>query len=309
MTQRVQEQNCLAFLREVIMKTCPDSGRLASGIQGLNFYRNVCSGSLQPHFLTPLVFLVVQGAKAVQVGSENRRYGPGTCFLCGVDMPVLSCVLEASREEPYLALSLSLDIQLVAELTARMSGFPHDTKHFLGAGPQEVEPNLLDAFARLVDLTDHPASPLLELVLREIHCRLIESPFGATLRTLVTLGSQGNSITQAIAWLKKNYTKPLTVEHLARIAHMAPSTFHRYFKEITSISPLQYQKRLRLDEARRLMLTEGIDVTRASLAVGYESPTQFSREYKRLFGVSPKRSITGLKESVKDKTKKTVEEA
>ena len=298
--QRVQAEDCLAFIRDAIMRACPASGNYpVSSVPGLRFHCQTSGGGMRPLFYEPLAILVAQGAKAVEIGGEKLRYGPGVCFLCGIDMPVSSCVVEASPEEPFLALSLSMDVSLAAELAAKMPPFPHDGMHFSGAATQAAEPNLLDAFARLVELVEHPAPALDGLVLREIYYRLLSSPFGSVLRSLTTLGSHGNRVSRAIAWLKENYTKPFAVESLAEVVHMAPSTFHKYFKEITSVSPLQFQKRLRLDEARRLMVAEGYDVTRAALAVGYESSTQFIREYKRLFGDPPKRSISGIKNTVK----------
>ena len=166
-----------------------------------------------------------------------------------------------------------------------------------------MEADLLDAFVRLAEAAQQPQPvPVLEeLLMREIHYRLLVGPFGGILRTLNTFGSQGHQITRAIAWLRENYRKPLAVEELAGRVNMAPSTFHKYFKGITTLSPLQYQKRLRLGEAQRLMLSQGYDVTQAALSVGYESATQFIREYKRLFGEPPKRNIKNLKETFNDR--------
>ena len=203
----------------------------------------------------------------------------------------------ASEEKPYLALSLYLDAGLITSLAPRI---PHKTTEagfFRGAALQELEPDLLDSFVRLVELTKTPEQiPVMEeLLIREIHYRLLTSSFGNVLRTLNTFGSQGHQITRAIAWLKEYYKEPLLVEDLASRSNMAPSTFHRYFKDITTLSPLQYQKRLRLDEAQRLMLSGEYDVTQAAMAVGYESVTQFIREYKRLFGEPPRRNIMKMK--------------
>ena len=166
---------------------------------------------------------------------------------------------------------------------------------------QEVDPDLLDAFVRLAELTEKPEQILVmrDMLMREIHYRLLAGAFGNTLRSLNTLGSQGHQITKAIAWLKEFYKEPLLVEDLANRSHMAPSTFHKYFKRITTLSPLQYQKRLRLGEAQRLMLSEGYDVTQAAMAVGYESATQFIREYKRLFGDPPLRNVMSMKNIAK----------
>ncbi len=211
--------------------------------------------------------------------------------------------MEASPEKPYLSLSLSLDTGLIAALASRVPPSGRLPLSFRGATAQKVEADLLDAFVRLAEAAQQPQPvPVLEeLLMREIHYRLLVGPFGGILRTLNTFGSQGHQITRAIAWLRENYRKPLAVEELAGRVNMAPSTFHKYFKGITTLSPLQYQKRLRLGEAQRLMLSQGYDVTQAALSVGYESATQFIREYKRLFGEPPKRNIKNLKETFNDR--------
>lgn len=185
-------------------------------------------------------------------------------------------------------MSLNLDAARIANLAARVPPPSPGDAAPRGAAVQAVGPGLLDAFLRLLELTETPEHiPVMEnLLLDEIHYRLLAGPFGGILRSLNTLGSQGNQISRAISWLKENYKEPLRVEKLAGQTNMAPSTFHKYFKQITTLSPLQYQKRLRLSEAQRLMLSGGHDVTQAAFAVGYESPTQFIREYKRLFGQS-----------------------
>ncbi len=215
-------------------------------------------------------------------------------------MPVSSCVMEASKETPYLSMSLKLDTGLIASLASQIPS-PSDSTVYRGAGTQEVDPDLLDAFVRLAELTEKPEQILVmrDMLMREIHYRLLAGAFGNTLRSLNTLGSQGHQITKAIAWLKEFYKEPLLVEDLANRSHMAPSTFHKYFKRITTLSPLQYQKRLRLGEAQRLMLSEGYDVTQAAMAVGYESATQFIREYKRLFGDPPRRNVMSMKNIAK----------
>ena len=162
-------------------------------------------------------------------------------------MPVSSCVMEASEETPYLSMSLKLDTGLIASLASQIPS-PSDSTVCRGAGTQEVDPDLLDAFVRLAELTEKPEQILVmrDMLMREIHYRLLAGAFGNTLRSLNTLGSQGHQITKAIAWLKEFYKEPLLVEDLANRSHMAPSTFHKYFKRITTLIPLQYQKRLRL---------------------------------------------------------------
>lgn len=298
---RVNTGNSWAILRDIILRnTASRSESYITPIKGFEFHRQVSNADPKPHFYEPVIIVVVQGKKLVKIGAEEHHYGENICFVCGVDMPVSSCIMEASEETPYLSMSLKLNTGLIASLASQIPS-PSDSKVYRGAGTQEVDPDLLDAFVRLAELTEKPEQILVmrDMLMREIHYRLLAGAFGNTLRSLNTLGSQGHQITKAIAWLKEFYKEPLLVEDLANRSHMAPSTFHKYFKRITTLSPLQYQKRLRLGEAQRLMLSEGYDVTQAAMAVGYESATQFIREYKRLFGDPPRRNVMSMKNIAK----------
>ena len=214
-------------------------------------------------------------------------------------MPVSSCVLEANEEVPYLSMSLDLDRSLLATLSAKIpSPIEGNAPQATGAAVQKISPELLEAFLRLLELLDESpeqARMLGELIRQEVHHRLLMTPFGYQLRMLNTLGSQSNQINRAVVWLSENYKESLHVEELAGKLNMAPSTFHKHFKEITTLSPLQYQKRLRLVEAQRLMLADNYDVIQAAFAVDYESANQFNREYKRLFGESPGKDIRKIK--------------
>ena len=295
---RVNADNNWAILKDIILRnTAASFGSYPTPIKGFLFHRQVSNADPKPHFSEPVIIVVVQGKKLVRIGLEDRLYGENVCFVAGVDMPIASCVMEAREDRPYLSLSLYLDAGLIAALASQVPPSAEGVGAFRGAGTHTLEPDLLDSFVRLAELAEKPEQvPVMEaLLLREIHYRLLIGPFGGALRTLNTFGSQGHQITRAIAWLKENYKEPLLVEDLASQSNMAPSTFHKYFKEITTLSPLQYQKRLRLGEARRLMLSEGYDVTQAAMSVGYESATQFIREYKRLYGEPPRRNIMAIK--------------
>lgn len=297
---RVNTENSWAILKDAILQGTPArSGIYPTPVRGFQFYRQTGSTDPRQSFHRPAVIVVVQGKKRVRIGQDEHYYGENICFVCGVDMPVSSCVMEASEEKPYLALSLSLDAGLIANLASQIPPATTPAVFFRGAAPQELDPDLLDSFVRLMELTKKPEQlPVMEdLLIREIHYRLLNSSFGSVLRALNTFGSQGHQITRAIAWLKEYYKQPLLVEELAGRLNMAPSTFHKYFKNITTLSPLQYQKRLRLGEAQRLMLSGEYDVTQAAMAVGYESVTQFIREYKRLFGDPPRRNIMKILQS------------
>ncbi|MDL2216219.1 AraC family transcriptional regulator [Desulfovibrio sp. OttesenSCG-928-M14] len=295
---RVDFEKSRAALKAILLQRLPKTGDYATSVNGLVLHRYNSGDAPRPRFYDPVIIVVVQGRKRVRIGAEDISYGEHTCFVAGINMPVSSCVLEASEDVPYLSISLKLDKVLIANLAVKVSPSTEYGSHFsAGATVQEVGPELLDAFLRLLELAEKPEqAPILsDLVYQEIHYRLLTSPFGNQLRTLNTLGSQSNQIAQAITWLQENYDKPLHVEELAARLHMAPSTFHKHFKAITTISPLQFQKQLRLTEAQRLMLSADYDVTQAAFAVGYESSTQFNREYKRLFGESPRKDVMKMK--------------
>ena len=298
-TSRVDMKKSWELLASAIFRsTASGQGTTDAAVRGLAFHRYVSASTPMPRFLKPVIIVVAQGRKLVRIGKNEYNYGENICFVTGVNMPVASCVMEASEEKPYLAMSLYLDTELLSALavkTPSSSGYANDIS--CGAMIQEMEPDLVDAFLRLAELSNkHDDIPVMgDILLREIHYRLLKSPIGNLLRTFNTLGSQGNQVTKAINWLQKNYKTPLRIEELAERSNMAPSTFHKYFKSITTLSPLQYQKRLRLDEAQRLMMAGQCDVTQAAFSVGYESVTQFIREYKRLFGNPPRRNIIYLK--------------
>lgn len=295
---RVDFERSRAALKELLLQRMPKSGDYSTSVNGLVLHRYSSSDAPRPRFYEPVIIVVVQGRKRVRIGAQDIPFGEHNCFIAGVNMPISSCVLEASEDAPYLSMSLNLDKGLIAALAAKVPPTAEYSTHFsAGAVVQNVGPELLDAFLRLLELADkEEQSPILsDLVYQEIHYRLLISPFGKQLRTLNTLGSQSNQIAKAIAWLQENYNKPLHVEKLAAHLNMAPSTFHKHFKEITTISPLQFQKQLRLTEAQRLMLSANYDVTQAAFAVGYESSTQFNREYKRLFGESPRKDVMKMK--------------
>lgn len=288
-------------LRDILRQRMPEPGSYSTPMAGLDLHRYHSGHAPRPNFYEPVVIVVVQGKKRVRIGTEDIAYGENSCFIAGINMPVASCVMEASEEQPYLSMSLKLDKTLIATLAASIPSLAQSTApcpmRSAGATVQELDHALLDAFLRLLKLSDKSEEiPFLgPLVYQEIHYRLLTSPFGRQLRALNSLGSQAHQITRAISWLRENFTQSLHVEELAGRLHMAPSTFHKHFKEITTLSPVQYQKRLRLSEAQRLMLSDDCDVTQAALAVGYESATQFNREYKRLFGESPHRNVMNLK--------------
>lgn len=297
MAERVNVETSWELLRDrIAAATEGHEGTVETAVPGMSFYRAAQSNPSHTCFMRPRVLVVPQGKKYMRVGEREYVYGSRVCFVAGIDMPIASCVAEASPETPYLALSLDLDVVLISDLAAKMEAIGGSgVRTVCGAQLTEMPPDLLDAFVRLVGLVQAPddLAVMAPMLVREIHFRLLKSPLGQLLRSLCAFGTPGSQIAQAVGWLRKNFRKPVTIEELSLLCHMAPSTFHRYFKEVTTLSPLQYQKRLRLEEARRLLL-EGRSVAEAAFDVGYESSTQFSREYKRFFGDSPKNSVLKL---------------
>lgn len=285
-------------LRDIILDLLPEAGRLQTPIEGFALHRYDQADTAKPHFYNPILIVAVQGKKWVRIGVKDLSFGESSCFIAGVNMPVTSCLLEANPESPYLSLSLDLDRSLMAALAVKIpQPSEYNAATAVGAAVQELSPELLDAFLRMLELIDKPeqAKVLGALIYQEIHYRLLTTPFGHQLRLLNTVGAQNNKIDQAILWLRENYHETLQVDKLAAKLNMASSTLYKYFKAVTTLSPLQYQKRLRLDEAQRLMLVENCDVIQAASMVGYESVNQFGREYKRLFGEPPRKNVTKIK--------------
>jgi AraC-like DNA-binding protein len=245
----------------------------------------------------PSLCLVAQGAKEVLLADETYRLDPAQSLLVSVDLPVAARVVEASPGCPYLGVRLVLDPAVVGEFLADGMTCPPLGPSARGLAVTQVEPALLDAVSRLVALLDSPQDivPLAPLVLREITYRLLAGPQGSRLRQIVSAGAPAQRIALAIRWLRDHFAEQLRIEALAKYVRMSPSAFHLHFKSVTALSPLQYQKRLRLQEARRLMLGEGLDAAEAAFRVGYESPSQFSREYRRMFGAPPRQDVAALK--------------
>ncbi|WP_429532441.1 AraC family transcriptional regulator [Pseudomonas silensiensis] len=285
-------------LAQVIGTQVSRPGDFGTPIAGLGFFRREHPSPPVVCMVEPSIIIVARGEKQLWVGGEGYPYDTSRFLITSLDLPANSEVLAASPEQPCLGLTLKLDLRMLAELIAQ-SGLPptRDRSVAKGVGIGSVTPAMLGSFGRLLALLDEPESiPILApLIQREIHYRLLQSDQASRLRQITSVDGQGYRIAKAIDWLKLNYTSALRVEELAARVQMSTPTFHHHFRQLTTMSPLQYQKWLRLNEARRLMLNEHQDVSSAAYKVGYESPSQFSREYSRLYGVPPKRDIAVLR--------------
>ncbi len=234
----------------------------------------------------------------MNLGGTEYLCGPSSFFLSSIDVPIESQIVEASEDAPLLSMLLRLDMSIVREMLNR-EDLPESqvSSQRRGVAVGQAPASLLKACSRLMELLDTPeAIPFLShLIQREIIYRILRTPQGARLRTIATTGDLGNRTARAITWLRDNYTKRLHMEELAEIARMGVSTLHHQFRALTAMSPLQYQKQLRLQRARERMLMEGMDATSAAYEVGYESVSQFNREYSRFFGQPPMRDVKTLR--------------
>ncbi len=269
----------------------------ATPIPGLAVVRLSCEGVPTSYLFEPSLCMIAQGSKTVLLGETTYRYDERRFLLTAVGLPAVVQIERASEAAPYTSLQLNLDLELARQLIADMDLQKYEpVRAEAGMISAPVTEELLDPVLRLLGLLSRPMEiPILAAgIHREILYRLLLSPAGERLRQIVRLGTQSNRSAKAIAWLRQNYTRRLRIEDLAEEAGMAVSTLHHHFRAVTNMSPLQFQKHLRLHEARRLMLTEDLDAGVAALEVGYESVTQFNREYRRLFGAPPKRDIRAL---------------
>ncbi|MEL7555125.1 HTH-type transcriptional activator RhaS [bioreactor metagenome] len=275
----------------------PACGTHRTAIGALSFVRWERPLEARSYIQEPSICLIAQGAKRIFLGKENYSYDANHFLITAMDVPFSAQILEASKEQPYLSLMLKLDPKAISQLLVDCD-FPSakQSQSSKSVIVSELRLPLLATLTRLIDLLDEPDSiPILApLIQREILYRLLVSEQGPYLRQIGTAGSHGYQISRAIEWMKHNFRKQLRIEDLASYCQMSTSSLHHHFKTMTSMSPLQYQKLLRLQEARRLMLAESFDAASAAFQVGYESPSQFSREYRRLFSASPARDIKAL---------------
>jgi AraC-like DNA-binding protein len=287
-------------LADRISKVIGHSAEQSTCVPGLTLYRNTAPTAPNPCTYEPSLLVIPQGKKRIDLGRQSYSFGKSTFLLTSIQLPIISQVSVASVATPYLAFFLKLDMGIVREVVhseelhvrAPDSGVP-------GMVLGEMTEELLAPCLRMVELLATPEDvPFLsKLLQQEIIYRLLQGPQGNRLRSVATLGNQTHKTAKAVTWLRENFEKPLNVDQLATMAGMSRSTLHHHFRALTAMSPLQFQKQLRLQAARRKMLTDELDAARAAFEVGYESPSQFSREYKRFFGKPPLRDIQALKAS------------
>ncbi|UJR85262.1 AraC family transcriptional regulator [Sandaracinus amylolyticus] len=291
----------LTELLELIDRFTGGDGEHPTAIDELTFFRQSAPSTAVPVLYQPSLCVIAQGTKRMRLGEEVLDYDPAHFLIVSADVPMMGEVTRASPRAPYLALRIGLDTSMVAELVAasdRREAARTPLARAVAVSP--MEPALVDVLTRLVSLLETPDDQpvLAPLALREITYRLLAGPQGPRLRQIAARDGQARRIVRALSWLQENFAAPLRIDALAREVGMSASALHHYFKSVTAMSPLQYQKRLRLHEARRLMVGEGLSATDASFRVGYESPSQFSREYRRLFGAPPQRDIAALRDDL-----------
>lgn len=285
-------------IKEKIAKLYQVPGYYSTSIQGFKISKREEPTELKKCFYTPLAVLLLSGSKQTIFGDREFTFSAGQYIVCSVDIPLMSRIKNATKENPCVGLVLELDSYLISQLMTEMSAaeleYGESSTCFAGADADEY---LTDAFIRLVELLEQPEDKqkiLAPMIKKEIHYLLLSGPLGNIIKAANTKGNQYNQIAGAIDLLKENYKEKINMDKLAKSLNLAPSSFYRNFKKVTMVSPLQYQKQLRLYEAQRLMLTGEYNAESASYHVGYESPTQFSREYKKMFGNPPKTDIKNL---------------
>ncbi|KOO03493.1 AraC family transcriptional regulator [Vibrio nereis] len=289
-----------SVLAEKIQRWTGDATLFDTEIPGLRLSRWTTPTPPTSYAHNPSICLIAQGKKQVLLGEDSYIYDANHFLISSVDLPITANIMEASEEYPYLGLIMELDLQEISQLIVDSElSFRNNKEAQKGMAVGELPGSLQDAFIRLIALLEEPASIkiLAPVIKREIFYRLLMTEQGARLNQIVTAGSHSHQIAKAIDWLKNNFVKPLSVGDLAAYSGMSKSAFYAHFRSMTSMTPLQFQKKLRLSEARRLMLTENLDAMATTFRVGYESPSQFSREYSRLFGAPPSKDIKALKKA------------
>ncbi|KAB7770133.1 AraC family transcriptional regulator [Xanthomonas maliensis] len=288
-----------ADLADVVLRHAPTEGSYDTAVPGLRLIHWSTPSSAIPTVYTPTLCLVAQGRKRAMVGATVYHYHPDMYLVASVDLPVIGSVIEASPAHPYLCVSLDLDVAILSDLAIRhpdlsmAAGDPPSA----GLSLNRSTPELRDTALRLTRLLDQPRDieALAPLITRELLYRLMAAPGNAMVRQMAVADSRLNQISRAIVWLREHYAQRFSIEQIADLSAMSRSTFHAHFKAVTSMTPLEYRSHLRVQEARRLMVAESLTAADAGFRVGYESASQFSRDYARLLGVPPARDAQRLR--------------
>jgi len=289
----------LTELAKKISNSFDNSGERATEVPGLMLYRRNAPTVPNPSAYEPSLLVIAQGRIRVDLGRKSYVLGQSRFLLTSLELPVMSQVIAASEEAPYLAFFLKLEMSTVRDiLNTEEVHVPEKSSGACGMAIGKTTVELINACSRMMDLfdTQRDISFFSKLIQREIIYRLLQGSPGARLRAIATFETKCHRTAKAVAWLRSNYDKPLRVEHLATIAGMSRSTLHLHFRALTAMSPLQFQKQLRLHAARQRILTGELDAASAAFEVGYESPSQFNREYRRFFGRPPIRDIKALRD-------------
>ena len=289
-----------AAVADLIDRHCVDELQTETPIPGVLLFRGRVADRTTCAVVNSVFALIAQGEKRLMVGDETYTYDTRHYMIATVDLPMSACVTVASPTEPYLGMAMAIDPLKLAELAAGLKQTRGGNRIDRSFGVGRLGLDIQSAALRLLRLLDTPDDipvlwPLFE---RELLYRLLTGEHGARLLQSATTGSHGPQILRAVRWIKEHLEQPVTIEQLAELANMSRSSLHHHFKALTSMTPVQYQKQLRLHEARRLMLSGSHDAATAAHRVGYESPSQFSREYRRLFGAPPQRDVTQLRANV-----------
>ncbi|GGF91579.1 transcriptional regulator [Paenibacillus albidus] len=301
MDESLRMEQALQQLALLIRRHAPSNGTHPTSVSSLKLMHTTQLSEPLESVYKPSICVVAQGAKMATLADEIYRYDPSTYLVTSVELPIIGRIIEASPEIPYLSLKLSFDADIILDLVKEMNRpafVPAESSR--GITVNRTSPTLLEAIVRLLQLLNTPEDvPILApLVIREILYRVLQSEQGALIHQFAVIGSHAHNIAQAIQLINRQYDRPLVIEQLAKSVNMSTSAFHKHFKRVTAMSPLQYQKTVRLQEARRLMLTETVQASDAAFRVGYESPSQFSREYARMYGRPPTLDIQELRGSV-----------
>jgi len=286
-------------LADIVGRHCPADGFADTPIPGVRIFRGSTTDAPTCTIMTSVFAMMAQGAKRITVGDDTYDYDARHYLISSVDLPIFGRITRASPAEPYLGLGLAIDPLKINELTAAMPKNRAIDAVDRGIAVGLLSVDIQNTALRLARLLDTPADiPVLAPIIeRELLYRLLAGPLGSRLRQAAASGSHSHQIVRAIDWLKTNLDQPLSIERLASLANMSRSSLHHHFKALTAMTPLQYQKQLRLQEARRLMLVGDTDAASAAHHVGYESPSQFNREYRRMFGAPPGRDVAQFRQS------------